>query len=38
MFKAILIDKQDTVQSVQIRELEDAQLPDAPVTVRIDYG
>jgi acrylyl-CoA reductase (NADPH) len=38
MFKAIVIDKQDGTQSVGIRELEDAQLPDVPVTVRIEYS
>src|SRR5580704_8990218 len=38
MFKAILIDKKDGAQSVQVAELEDAQLPDAPVTVRVEYS
>jgi acrylyl-CoA reductase (NADPH) len=38
MFKAIVIDKQDGTQSVGIRELEDALLPDVPVTVRIEYS
>jgi acrylyl-CoA reductase (NADPH) len=38
MFKAIVIDKQDGVQSVRILELEDTNLPDAPVTVRIEYS
>jgi acrylyl-CoA reductase (NADPH) len=38
MFKAILIDKKDGVQSVQLAELDDAQLPDAPVTVRVEYS
>jgi acrylyl-CoA reductase (NADPH) len=38
MFKAVLIDKQDGAQSVRIAELEEAQLPDAPVTVRVEYS
>jgi acrylyl-CoA reductase (NADPH) len=38
MFKAIVIDKQDGAQSVRIADLEDAQLPDAPVTVRVEYS
>jgi acrylyl-CoA reductase (NADPH) len=38
MFKAILIDKQDGAQSVRLAELEETQLPDAPVTVRIEYS
>lgn len=38
MFKAILIDKQDGAQSVRLTELEDAQLPEAPVTVRVEYS
>jgi acrylyl-CoA reductase (NADPH) len=36
MFKAILIDKQDGAQSVRIADLDDAQLPEAPVTVRVE--
>src|SRR5579864_1403160 len=38
MFKAILIDKKDGAQSVRVTELDDAQLPDAPVTVRVEYS
>jgi acrylyl-CoA reductase (NADPH) len=38
MFKAILISKQDGAQSVRLAELEDTELPDAPVTVRVDYS
>jgi acrylyl-CoA reductase (NADPH) len=38
MFKAILIDKKDGAQSVRVAELDDAQLPDAPVTVRVEYS
>jgi acrylyl-CoA reductase (NADPH) len=38
MFRAILIDKQDGAQSVKVVELEDSQLPDAPVTVRVEYS
>jgi acrylyl-CoA reductase (NADPH) len=38
MFKAILIDKQDGAQSVQVADLDDAKLPDAPVTVRVEYS
>ena len=38
MFKAILIDKQDGAQSVRVAELDEGQLPDAPVTVRVEYS
>lgn len=38
MFQAIVIDKQDGVQSVRLAELDEAQLPDAPVTVRVEYS
>ena len=38
MFRAIQINKQDGAQSVQIVELEDVQLPDAPVTVRVEFS
>jgi acrylyl-CoA reductase (NADPH) len=38
MFKAILIDKQDGSQSVRIVDLDDSKLPDAPVTVRVEYS
>jgi acrylyl-CoA reductase (NADPH) len=43
MFKAILISKQDGAQagappSVRIADLEETELPDAPVTVRVEYS
>jgi len=38
MFKAILINKQDGAQSVQVADVDDAQLPDAPVTVRVEFS
>jgi len=38
MFRAILIDKQEGAQSVKVVELEDSQLPEAPVTVRVEYS
>jgi acrylyl-CoA reductase (NADPH) len=38
MAKGILVSKQDTAQSVQLVELDDAQFPDAPVTVRVEYS
>jgi acrylyl-CoA reductase (NADPH) len=38
MLRAILISKQDGAQTAQVTELDDAQLPDAPVTVRIEYS
>ena len=38
MFKAILIDKQDGTQTVRVAELDDAQLPDAAVNVRVEYS
>lgn len=38
MFKAILIDKQDGAQTVQIVELDESRLPAAPVTVRVEYS
>jgi acrylyl-CoA reductase (NADPH) len=38
MFKAILIDKQDGTQSARLTELDETQLPDAPVTVRVEYS
>lgn len=38
MFKAILIDKQGGAQSVRVAELDGEQLPEAPVTVRIEYS
>ncbi len=38
MFKAILIDKQDGTQSVRLADLDEGQLPDAPVAVRVEYS
>ena len=38
MFKAILIDKQDGAQSARLAEVNETQLPDAPVTVRVEYS
>jgi acrylyl-CoA reductase (NADPH) len=38
MFKAIVIYKRDGSQSVRISDLDDAELPDAPVTVRVEYS
>ena len=38
MFKAILIEKQDGAQSARLAELDEAQLPDAAVTVRVEYS
>lgn len=38
MFKAILISKQDAAQSVRLADLEDSELPDLPVTVRVEYS
>jgi acrylyl-CoA reductase (NADPH) len=38
VFKAILIDKQDGAQSVRLAELDDGQLPEAPVGVRVEYS
>jgi acrylyl-CoA reductase (NADPH) len=38
MTRAILINKQDGAQSVQVVDVDDAQLPDAPVTVRVEYS
>jgi acrylyl-CoA reductase (NADPH) len=38
MAKGILINKQDGTQSAQLLELDDAQFPDAPVTVRVEYS
>lgn len=38
MFKAILIDRQDGTQSARLTELNETQLPDAPVTVRVEYS
>src|SRR6201981_1425599 len=38
MFKAILISKQDATQSVRLADLADSELPDLPVTVRVEYS
>jgi acrylyl-CoA reductase (NADPH) len=38
MFRAILIDKQDGKQSVRVADLDEANLPDAPVTVSVEYS
>jgi acrylyl-CoA reductase (NADPH) len=38
MFKALLISKNDSAQTAGVTQLDEAQLPDAPVTVRIDYS
>jgi len=38
MFKAILIDKQDGPQTVRVLGIDEATLPDAPVTVRVEYS
>lgn len=38
MSKGILISKQDGAQSAQLVALDDAQFPDAPVTVRVEYS
>jgi acrylyl-CoA reductase (NADPH) len=38
VFKAILIDKQDGTQSVRLADLDEGQLPEAPVTVRVEYS
>jgi acrylyl-CoA reductase (NADPH) len=38
MSKAILITKQDGTQSAQVADIDDAQLPDSPVTVRVEYS
>lgn len=38
MFKAILIEKTDGAQTARLAELDDAQLPEAAVTVRVEYS
>jgi len=38
VFKAILIDKQDGTQSVRLADVDEGQLPEAPVTVRVEYS
>lgn len=38
MFKAILIDKKDDIYQAHLTELDDAQLPEGDVTVRVAYS
>ena len=38
MFKAILINKQDGAQSVRLADVDEAELPQGPVTVRVEYS
>jgi len=38
MSKAILINKQDGAQSATVTEIDDTELPNAPVTVRVEYS
>jgi len=38
MFKALLITKNETAQSVAVTELDEAQLPEAAVTVKVEYS
>ena len=38
MFRALLIQKTDTVQTVGVTELDEAQLPDGDVVVRIEHS
>jgi acrylyl-CoA reductase (NADPH) len=38
MFRALVITKNESVQTAGISQVDEAQLPDAPVTVRIDYS
>jgi acrylyl-CoA reductase (NADPH) len=38
MFKAVLIDKHEGAQSVQVLDLDEAKLPEAAVTVRVEYS
>jgi acrylyl-CoA reductase (NADPH) len=38
MLKAILIDKQDGAYGARLAEVGETQLPDAPVTVRVEYS
>jgi acrylyl-CoA reductase (NADPH) len=38
MFKAIVISKQDGAQTVKLTDLEESELPDAPVTVRVEFS
>jgi acrylyl-CoA reductase (NADPH) len=38
MFRALVITKNESVQTAGLSQVDEAQLPDAPVTVRIDYS
>ena len=38
MFKAILISKTDSAQTAQVTDVDDAQLPEGDVTVRVEYS
>jgi acrylyl-CoA reductase (NADPH) len=38
VFKAILIDKQDGAQSVRLADVDEGQLPEAPVAVRVEFS
>jgi acrylyl-CoA reductase (NADPH) len=38
MFKGILLTKQDGAQSVRLADIEESELPEAPVTVRVEYS
>src|SRR5581483_10135521 len=38
MFKAIVISKQDGAQSARLAELQESELPEAAVTVRVEYS
>ena len=38
MFKALLISKNETAQSVAITDIDDSQLPEGAVTVKVDYS
>ena len=38
MMKAILINKQDGAYSARLADVNETELPDAPVTVRIEYS
>ncbi len=38
MFKAILISKTDSAQTAQVTDVDEAQLPEGDVTVRVEYS
>jgi len=38
MFKALLINKNETAQSVSITDIDESQLPEAAVTVNVEYS